>query len=163
MSADHVDGILAQWRNQRPDIDFSPAAVIGRISRASRAIDVLLRAKYAEFGLGEGEFDALATLRRAGPPFRLSPTSLGAHMMITSGAVSKRVDRLEALGLVRRIDSPTDGRSCEVELTTAGRALIDEAIAEHMANEERILAPLGAADRLELARLLRTLLIDLET
>lgn len=155
--------MIAQWHRERPDLDVAPMAVIGRISRASRAIDVRLRAKYAEFGLGEGEFDALATLRRSGPPFHLSPTALGEQMMITSGAVSKRIDRLVCAGLAERLDSPVDGRSREVALTTAGLTVIDEAIVAHMANEHRILAPLDDQDRARLARLLRQLLIDLES
>lgn len=162
MDRDRVDEILGQWHRARPDLDASAIAVIGRISRASRAIDVRLNRNYARFGLSDGEFDALATLRRSAPPHRLSPTELGDQMMVTSGAVSKRVDRLETAGLVRRTPSPTDGRARVVELTDAGYALIDEALAAHLATEEHLLAPLDDASRDQLASLLRRLMLTLE-
>lgn len=161
-TADFVDEVIEQWRRERPDLDPSPIAVVGRISRASRAIDVRLRERYATFGLGEGDFDLLVTVRRNGPPYRLTPTQLGTRMMITSGAVTKRVDRLAEMGLVRRAVSEGDARSLPVELTDAGLALTEKAMAAHMANEERILAALTPAERTQLAGLLRKLLVSFE-
>lgn len=158
---DLVDQILQQWRTERPDLDASPIAVIGRISRASRAIDVRLKELYATFDLGEGDFDLLVTVRRSGPPYRLTPTQLGMRMMVTSGAVTKRVDRLAEVGLVRRVPSE-DGRSWPVELTDKGVALTQEAMAAHVANEDRILAALSPAERTQLAALLRRLLISFD-
>ena len=160
---DFVDEIIEQWRHERPDLDPSPIAVIGRLSRASRAVDVRLKECYATFGLGEGDFDLLVTVRRNGPPYRLTPTQLGERMMITSGAVTKRVDRLAERGLVQRAVSDGDARSLPVQLTDTGIALTEEAMAAHVANEDRILAALSPAERKQLAGLLRTLLVSFES
>lgn len=154
-----MDEILEQWRAERPDLDPSPIAVIGRISRASRAIDVRLKELYARFGLGEGDFDLIVTLRRSGPPYRLTPTQLGEQMMVTTGAVTKRVDRLAETGLVHRLHAD-DGRSWPVALTERGLALTEEAMEAHLENEQRILAALSPGERDQLAALLRTLLIS---
>lgn len=154
---DHVATVHAQWRTERPDLDTTPLLVIGRIHRVAAALTPELTAVYAEFGLGEGEFDVLATLRRQGDPFTLSPGELAERTMVTSGAVSKRLDRLEARGLVERRADATDGRARTVVLTPAGRALIDDAMAAHVANEARLLEALGARDRDTLARLLARL------
>lgn len=151
---DHVSTVHEQWLAERPDLDTTPVLVIGRIHRIAAALTPELTAVYADYGLGEGEFDMLATLRRQGEPYALTPGELGERTMVTSGAVSKRLDRLEARGLLERRPTAGDGRSRTVHLTEAGRALIDEAMAAHMANEHRLLAALPARDRDALARLL---------
>lgn len=151
---DHVATVHDQWRTERPDLDTTPLLVIGRIHRLAAALTPELTAVYAEFGLGEGEFDVLATLRRQGAPFTLTPGELSDRTMVTSGAVSKRLDRLEERGLVERRASTADGRSRPVTLTPAGRDLIDDAMTAHAANEARLLAALPARDRDALARLL---------
>lgn len=152
---DHVDEIVDQWVAERPDLDSTPLHVIGRISRLSDVIDEQLRPVFAAFGLGDGDFDVLATLRRNGPPFELTPTELAARTMVTSGAVSKRVDRLAGAGLVERRVSDADARGRHVRLTDRGRALIDEAYPVHLRNEARLLAGLSTAERDQLAVLLR--------
>lgn len=116
-----------------------------------------LVALYAKFGLGEGDYDVLASLRRRGPPYLLTPTQIIEECMVTSGAVSKRVDRLAALGLVERVASKSDGRSTLVHLTPKGRRLMDEALPQHLANEERLLSPLTSRERETLATLLAKL------
>lgn len=151
---DHVSTVYEQWRAERPDLDASPLLVIGRIHRIAAALTPELTAVYADFGLGEGEFDMLATLRRQGEPFALTPGELSERTMVTSGAVSKRLDRLEARGLLERRPTRGDGRSRTVHLTEAGRSLIDEALTAHLANEHRLLAGLPPRDRDTLARLL---------
>ncbi|MBM6401043.1 MarR family winged helix-turn-helix transcriptional regulator [Phycicoccus sonneratiae] len=151
---DHVSTVHEQWLAERPDLDTTPVLVIGRIHRLAAALTPELTAVYAEFGLGEGEFDVLATLRRHGEPFTLTPGELSERTMVTSGAVSKRLDRLEARGLVARHASAADGRSRPVTLTAAGRELIDRAMTAHAANEARLLAGLPGRDRDTLARLL---------
>lgn len=151
---DHVSTVHAQWLAQRPDLDTSPVLVIGRIHRIAAALTPELTAVYSRFGLGEGEFDVLATLRRQGEPYTLTPGELSERTMVTSGAVSKRLDRLEARGLVERRPAEDDRRSRTVHLTDAGRRAIDEAMGAHVANEERLLAALPARDREVLARLL---------
>ncbi|MGL5930096.1 MAG: MarR family winged helix-turn-helix transcriptional regulator [Dermatophilaceae bacterium] len=154
---DHVATVHAQWRAERPDLDTSPMLVIGRIHRVGAALTPLLVEVFERHGLGEGEFDVLATLRRQGEPYELTPGDLAARTMVTSGAASKRVDRLEARGLVERRSSDRDGRSRMVRLTARGRQVADAAVTEHVANEHQLLAALPARDRAELARLLARL------
>lgn len=159
--ADHVDLVLKQWDAQRPDLDVSPMAVIGRLSRAHRLIDAELGRTFAKHGLDRASFDVLATLRRSDPPHRLTPTGLMRASMVTSGAITQRLDRLEARGLVARTPSESDGRGVQVELTDEGRALIDRALPDHVDNETRVLGALTGPQREELAGTLRTLLESL--
>lgn len=154
MHPDAVATIIEQWRAERPDLDASPIGVIGRLSRVARHVGGELNALYRAFGLSEGEFDILATLRRTGSPYALSPTALVAATMVTKGAVSKRLDALEAKGLIAREAAADDLRGRIVRLTGTGLALIDEAIAVHLENERRILAVLPEAERAALERIL---------
>ncbi|MET7617776.1 MarR family transcriptional regulator [Streptomyces sp. NPDC005408] len=159
--ADHVDRVLEQWRAARPDLDVSPMAVIGRLKRLSRLIEAELRRTFAAHGLDAASFDVLATLRRSEPPHRLTPAELMRASMVTSGAVTQRLDRLEERGLVTRTPSATDGRVVHVELSEEGRALIDEALPDHVRNENRLLAALSGTEREALADALRNLLESL--
>jgi len=136
---DHVARIQQEWERERPDVDVRPQGVIGRLHRVGMHLTESIVEVYARHGLGEGEFDVLAALRRAGDPFERVPGELAAHTMVTTGAVTKRVDRLERAGLVARRVSETDGRSRVVGLTEAGRHLIDEVFTEHMDNERELL------------------------
>lgn len=151
---DHVGRILTQWRRERPDLDVSPLGVIGRLHRLAAALNGELRALFAEAGLSDGDFDVLASLRRSGAPFALTPGDLAETTMVTSGAVTKRVDRLEAQGYVTRSVSDEDGRSRTIALTPEGRALIDDLFPRHVDNERRLLAGLGADEQATLAGLL---------
>jgi DNA-binding MarR family transcriptional regulator len=154
---DRVDLILEQWARERPDLDASPMGVVGRIQQLGRELERALVRVFARFGLGQGEFDVLATLRRAGEPYQLTPGALLESMMVTSGAVTKRVDRLERAGLVARAPDPDDRRGVLVGLTAEGLELVDRVVEEHLENEENLLAGLTAAERERLARLLRKL------
>jgi DNA-binding MarR family transcriptional regulator len=160
-ASDHLDLVLAQWARQRPDLDASPMAVIGRLKRLTRLLEGELRRVFAEHGLDAASFDVLATLRRSDPPHRLTPAQLMRAAMVTSGAVTQRLDRLEAAGLVGRSRSTADARVVHVELTPRGRALIDEALPDHVANEHRVLAALDGGEQAALAGMLRTLLLSL--
>ena len=151
---DHVQHVVDQWARERPDLDASPILVIGRLHRVGLALTTELVRVYGAHGLGEGDFDVLATLRRGGPPYELTPSDLVEQTMVTSGAVTKRLDRLEAAGLVERRVSGGDRRSRIVALTPAGLELTDRAVPEHLANEARLLEPLTTAERATLARLL---------
>lgn len=155
MDADHVDEIIGEWAVERPDVDTSPMQVLGRLSRIAAHLDAELLAVFRRFGLGEGEFDILATLRRGGEPFARTPGELARHTMVTTGAVTKRVDRLMASGLVSRSASDDDGRGRVVTLTREGRRVIDEALVAHLTNEERLLSGLDADQRRTLEALLR--------
>ncbi len=151
---DHVGRIMEQWARARPDLDVSPQGVIGRLHRVAARLTEELVAVYGEFGLGEGEFDVLATLRRAGAPYELAAGDLARWTMVSSGAVTKRVDRCVEQGWVTRRVSDADHRGRVVALTEAGLDLIDRAFGAHMANEHRLVGTLGERDRAELARLL---------
>ncbi|GAB3051267.1 MarR family transcriptional regulator [Intrasporangium mesophilum] len=155
--ADHVQHVVDQWATERPDLDASPILVIGRLHRVALALTAELVPVYNAHGLGEGDFDVLATLRRSGAPYELTPTELMEQTMVTSGAVTKRLDRLEGAGLVERRISEGDRRSRIVGLTSTGRDLIDAAMADHLANERRLLESLTASERRTLATLLAKL------
>ncbi|MFN8192997.1 MAG: MarR family transcriptional regulator [Nocardioidaceae bacterium] len=151
---DHVGRIMAQWAVERPDLDVSPQGIIGRLHRLAVKLDDELRPVFAAAGLSDGEFDLLAALRRSGAPYRLTPGAIGETTMITSGAVTKRVDRLERAGLVRRTPNAEDARSSLVGLTPQGLALVDRLFEEHMANEHRLVSTLDPHQRRQLAELL---------
>ena len=151
---DHVGRIMEQWRRERPDVDPSPMGVIGRLHRLADALHAELRPVFAEAGLSDGDFDVLASLRRSGAPYQLTPGELAASTMVTSGAVSKRLDRLEEKGYVTRTVCADDARSRRIELTAAGSALIDELVPKHLENERRLLAGLTDLERSRLAQLL---------
>ena len=150
---------MEQWRHERPDLDVSPMGVIGRLNEASSLIARdRLAPVFARFGLQSGEFDVLATLRRSGAPYALTPTELYEATMVTSGAMTARLDRLEKAGLTQRAPHPSDRRGVVVQLTAKGRELIDTALAAHVANEHEILAGLTHEDREILADLLGKLI-----
>ncbi|MDR3396773.1 MAG: MarR family transcriptional regulator [Pandoraea sp.] len=142
---DAVDSILAQWHRERPDLDVSPMGVIGRLKRCAALVQQQLDATFAEFDMSGWEFDMLATLRRSGAPYRLAPTALFSTLMVTSGTMTHRLQRLEARGWIARVANPDDARSLLVQLTDAGFALIERAVEAHVANEHRMLAPLTKA------------------
>ena len=147
---DAVDAILRQWARERPDLDASPMGPIGRINRCAALLGQRLDANFAKFDLNLWEFDMLATLRRAGAPYRLSPTALFSTLMVTSGTMTHRLKRLEASGLVERMPNEHDARSMLVALTPEGRELIDRAVESHVENERELLSGLSAAQRQQL-------------
>lgn len=159
---DTVAGIVERWRAIRPDLDPTPMLVLGRIQRLWALVDERLRPPFAAAGLANGDFDLLAALRRQDPPHEASPGRLAAAMLVTTGATTKRIDRLERQGHVTRRPSERDGRGRVVALTPSGLRLTDELIALHLANEAAILAPLTPAERNELGRLLGRLATSVE-
>jgi DNA-binding MarR family transcriptional regulator len=159
---DRVDAIIAQWNRERPEVDVSPMQVVGRILRAARYLDAALEDVFRKYELDFGLFDVLATLRRSGPPYALAPRALNRWCMLSSGAMTKRLDRLERLGLIARKADPNDRRGVQVVLSAAGLELVDEVVVAHVKNEERLLATLSDEERADLAGLLRQLLVVLE-
>ncbi|WP_027054023.1 MarR family winged helix-turn-helix transcriptional regulator [Mesorhizobium erdmanii] len=156
---DRAAKAIEQWKRERPDLDVSPMAVLGRLNEASSLIARdRLAPLFARFALQAGEFDVLATLRRSGSPYTLTPTALYEATMVTSGAMTNRLDRLEKAGLILRGPHPNDRRGIVVQLTEKGLALIDEAVTAHVANEHEILAALTPAERETLASLLEKLI-----
>jgi DNA-binding MarR family transcriptional regulator len=154
---DAVDTILEQWARERPDLDASPIGVIGRLSRVSRAAEVQLETVYRSYGLDGGLYDVLATLRRSGEPYRLRSTDFAEALMLTASAATKRLDRLERAGLIRREPDPTDRRGVQIALTSKGRRLIDTVTPRHLENERQLLTGLTPAEQQRLADLLRKL------
>ena len=162
MEMDRIDTIRAQWREALPDLDTSAAEVLGRIYRISHLVAPTIEAVMDSFGLDRGEFDVLASLRRAGAPFRLSPTFLYQNLLISSGSLTHRLGRLERAGMIERLPSPDDGRSLHVQLTEKGRTTVEQAYAADMAAEGALIRGLNDADAQTLAQLLRkaTLIIE---
>ncbi len=161
-NADHVDRLRAQWARELPDLDTAPMAILGRIYRLSNLVRPSIEATFAGFGLDRGEFDVISTLRRSGPPYRLTPTELYTSLMISSGGLTHRLARLERAGLIRREPSPEDGRSLLVSLTDDGRQRAEAAFRADMASEAEFLAGLNADEREALAALLRRLSLSVE-
>jgi DNA-binding MarR family transcriptional regulator len=144
---DDIDKIIGQWKRERPDLDVSAMALIGRIGRLREYLLQEQEKVFARHGLNYSGFDVLATLRRQGTPYALSPGDLMASMMITSGTMTNRIDQLVKAGLVTRTANPNDRRSMIVSLTVKGLAVIEEAVGEHVANQKRLVAPLSEAEQ----------------
>jgi DNA-binding MarR family transcriptional regulator len=157
---DHVDQILTQWAVARPDLDASPMGVIGRICRLGSLLTKEQVRVFAQYDLDFASFDVLATLRRNGPPYELTPGQLARSMIVTPSAVAQRLTRLEATGLITRSRTSSDRRVITVALTDRGQELVDIALPAHLANEQRLLAGFAAADLEVLAALLQRLLVS---
>lgn len=161
LERDYIDLILEQWARERPDLDATPMGVIARVWRLTRLSESATEEVFAQHGLSRGGFDVLAALRRSGPPYELSPTNLYNSLLISSGAMTNRIDRLEQLGLVERIPDADDRRGIKVLLTIKGRKAIDETLRHHLENERRMLSVLTPAEQRILPDLLRRLLLHL--
>ena len=159
---DAVDIILGQWQRERPDLDVSPMGLIGRTTRLANHYRKAIGKVFAQYGLNPGEFDVLATIRRSGAPYQLSPTELFKSMMVSSGTMTNRIARLEQAGLVERIPDARDRRGTLIKMTDKGFNLIEETVTAHVANEHKMLAALNAAEKEDLTRLLRKLLTSIE-
>lgn len=156
--ADRVSDYLEQWRRERPDLDVSPMGVVGRMSRVHEIVSRSTRAYFAQHGLQPGEFDVLATLRRAGRPFTLTPGELARSTMVTNAAMTNRLTRLEDKGLLSRHTDVGNRRSVLVTLSDEGLALVDKIVAGHLENERALLAPLSEDEQQQLAGLLERFL-----
>ncbi|WP_078966530.1 MarR family winged helix-turn-helix transcriptional regulator [Streptomyces sp. WM6378] len=157
--SDAVDAITDQWAAVRPDLETVPMAVYGRIYRIARAMGERMDKEYAKFGIGRGEFDVIATLRRSGAPYTLSPRQLSATLMLTTGGMTGRLDKLEKAGLLRRSPDPTDRRGLRVTLTEKGLALVEESVTAGLAAQTELLtSALNAEEAAQLSALLRKLL-----
>ena len=157
---DEVDRLISAWQKERPDLDFSPLAVLSRITRISKHLDIARRNAFAD--LDTWGFDVLASLRRVGNPYQLSPGQLIQETMVTSGTMTNRLDRLEELGLITRTPDPDDGRGSLVTLTKAGMKAVDAAMEDLLKREREFLKSLNKSELNELAGLLRELAIPFE-
>jgi DNA-binding MarR family transcriptional regulator len=159
---DEVDDLIAAWRQQRPDLDVAPLQVLSRVSRLARHLDIARRGAFAAHGLESWEFDVLSALRRAGPPFQLTPGALLRATLVTSGTMTNRIDRLASAGLVYREPDPSDRRGVLVTLSERGRSVVDAALTDLLDREQALLAALSDDQRPVLADLLRTLLVPFD-
>jgi len=152
-----------EWQRERPDIDANVMALVGRLLQATHLLERnWFLPLAAQFELHQGEFDVIATLRRSGNPYAMTPTDLHEGLMLSSGAMTSRLDRLERKGLIERVPSPNDRRSTLVRLTPAGLALIDKLLPLHVANEQQALAALTQKEQAQLDGLLAKLIMGLE-
>lgn len=156
--ADAVDLVLAQWSVQRPDVDTSPMAVLSRVTRLARLLERDLREFVGRYDLEPGEFDVLTTLRRAGSTHGMTAGAFLSASLVTAGAITNRIDRMEAKGLVRRVADAADRRVVRITLTDRGRRLVDGMLPEHMDNYARVLERLDHDTRVVVADALRVLL-----
>lgn len=155
---DAVDTVVEQWAQVRPDLDTAAMEVFGRVFGIARAMGDRMEAVYATYGISRGEFDVLAALRRAGEPYTLSPRTLSATLMLTTGGMTGRLDKLERAGLLRRSPDPHDRRGLQVTLTEPGLRLIDAAVGAGLAVQSEALSALDGERGPQLAGLLRELL-----
>jgi DNA-binding MarR family transcriptional regulator len=158
-----MDTIVAEWARERPELDLVEVAAVGRILRAARFLRAEVERELQRFGLNATEFNALSALRRSGPPYRLSPSELSAGLLLSSGGLTKVLERLESEGLITRERDPHDGRGVLVCLTDAGRQRQNQAYDAHLQNEHELLAPLAVAEREALSDILRSLLLAFES
>lgn len=160
--ADRIDRLLADWQAERPELDTAAMAVVGRLLSLGRQLEARANAALKPLGLHYTDLDVMATLRRSGKPYRLTPTQLRDAVLITSGAMTACLDRLEGNGLIARIASPSDRRSSAAELTAAGRKLIDKAIVVRFDEAAQAVVGLSENERARLAHLLKKLSRSLE-
>ena len=159
---DEVDDLIAAWRQERPDLDVEPLAVLSRVSRLARHLDIARRGAFAAHGLESWEFDVLSALRRSGPPYQLTPGLLLRATLVTSGTMTNRIDRLAEAGLVSREPDPRDRRGVLVTLSERGKAVVDAAFTDLLEREQALLSCLGPEQRQVLADLLRVMLVPFD-
>lgn len=159
---DRIDELVREWRAERPDLDASAMAVVGRVLHLGRVLEARASEVLKPFGLHYTDLDVLATLRRGGRPYRRTPTQLRASVLITSGAMTACLDRLEKSGLIERHADPADRRSSAAALTPRGIKLIDAAIQVRFKEAAEAMSVLTAAERKQLGALLKTLIVDLD-
>ncbi|MBT2212589.1 MarR family winged helix-turn-helix transcriptional regulator [Actinomadura sp. NEAU-AAG7] len=159
--SDAVDAVMDAWRRERPDVDVWPVGVVGRVQRLARLLEAELQGFFRRYGLDISEADVLTTLRRSGEPYDLTPGQLVKASMVTSGAITKRIDRMVAKDLVERVPDAVDRRTVRIRLTPHGRQTIDDLFALHIANETRLLQALDRDQADGLADALRILLRSL--
>lgn len=159
---DTVDEMFAQWHRERPDLDVTPVALIGRVNKITQCLNQEMGKTFSAHGLNAASFDVLATLRRSGEPYVLTPNDLIAAMMVTSGTMTNRIDQLVKVDLVERRPNPDDGRGVVVSLTAKGFELIDTMLADHVATQARLMSGLSADESDVLNTLLRKFLLSLQ-
>jgi len=156
-----IDALVQQWADQRPDIDRDAMALLARLTRAAELVNARTDRLAGDYGVNRGDGDVMFALRRSGEPYRLSPTSLARALLMTTGTMTGRLDRLEKRGLIVRVPSTHDRRSLDVELTPEGKRLVDEAVTTHTAGQQEVVSALTSTDRADLDRVTRKLIARL--
>ncbi|WP_135383451.1 MarR family winged helix-turn-helix transcriptional regulator [Vibrio tasmaniensis] len=152
---DAIDRVVEQWAKEKPELETEPMAMMGRIMRIAKYMETQVAELHKKYDMKLGEFDVLATLRRSGKPYRLTPSELIGSMMLTSGAMTNRLDKLEAKGLIRREHSKEDRRSVSVQLTKDGLILIDQMMTEHVEMQKKLVKSLSASQKKNTNQLLK--------
>ncbi|EPD30944.1 MarR family winged helix-turn-helix transcriptional regulator [Gleimia europaea] len=160
---DEVDRIVSSWQKERPDLDSTPMLVFSRITRLARHLDLARRNAFLSHGLEPWEFDVLSSLRRSGSPYALTPGVLMNELLVSSGTMTNRIDRLEAKGLVERSPSPSDRRAVLVSLTVEGRKRVDSALKSLLDDERKLLVGISEEDEQTLSLLLKPLLLAFDS
>lgn len=160
---ERIDTLVQQWADERPDLDLEVMALLARVSRAAELIDARADALASDYGVNRGDGDVLFALRRSGSPYRLSPTSLARALLMTTGTMTGRLDRLEKRGLIARVPHASDRRSLDVELTKEGSRQVDEAVTRHTTTQQEIVGVLTRTDRADLDRVTRRLITHLSS
>ncbi len=161
-TSDHVDFILGQWGKEHPELNFTSTGIFGRIHRLSGYLMDINHKVFQSHGMIQPDFDVLATLYRSGKPYEKSPGDLLSTLLITSGTMTNRVDRLVKLGFVERLPDPEDGRGVLIRMTEKGLKALQPAIKDHLRIQEEVLSVLSKNERETLSSLLRILLITQE-
>ncbi|ELH4836921.1 MarR family transcriptional regulator [Vibrio harveyi] len=159
---DAIDRVVSQWAKEKPDLDTEPMAIMGRLMRIAKYMENRVVEVHKRYDLKMGEFDVLATLRRSGEPYRLTPSELVSSMMLTSGAMTNRLDKLEKKGLIAREHSKEDRRSVSVQLTSKGFELIDALIEQHLQAQHELMGSLTRDEREQVNQALKLLLPQYE-
>ncbi|WP_394156060.1 MarR family winged helix-turn-helix transcriptional regulator [Vibrio campbellii] len=159
---DAIDRVVSQWAKEKPELDTEPMAIMGRLMRIAKHMENHVAELHKRYDLKMGEFDVLATLRRSGKPYRLTPSELISSMMLTSGAMTNRLDKLEKKGLIAREHSKEDRRSVTVELTAKGFELIDSLIEQHLQAQHELMGSLSSAEKGQVNQALKLLLPQCE-
>mgnify|MGYP000309545147 CR=1 FL=1 len=159
---DKLDKIVGQWHRERPDLDVSSMSLVGRFKRITQHLNTEMTKTFSDHDLSPASFDVLATLRRSGPPYALSPSDLLAAMMVTSGTMTNRIDQLAKAALVRRVQNPNDARGFIIELTDSGFAAIDAALTDHVKTQAQLTSGLSDAEQDALNALLTKFLQSFE-
>ncbi|MGV2986539.1 MarR family winged helix-turn-helix transcriptional regulator [Vibrio sp. E150_011] len=152
---DAVDRVVAQWAKEKPDLETEPMALMGRMMRLAKYMENQVAEVHKKYDLKMGEFDVLATLRRSGTPYQLTPSELIDSMMLTSGAMTNRLDKLESKGYISRTHSEEDRRSVRVKLTSGGLVLIDKMIEEHVDVQRELVQSLSKPQKKNMNQLLK--------
>jgi len=162
MEKDHIDELQSDWKKQRPDLDSKPMGVVLRIQALAKILGDQTTNKLQHFDLQWWQYDVLSTLRRQGEPFLMAATELADSTMLTSGAMTNRIDRLEEKKLVRRVKDKNDRRRVLVQLTKKGLKLIEKASEARFEVATDALKSLSIRQRNTLSNLLRQMITGQE-